>query len=235
MEVLKPSEPKGGFLLSFGKADHGKLGHGDVHVHRLIPTVVENLKSLKISQVSSMSTYSIAIDEDGIPYVWGTGGSATANSASKSADILPAVPEYLPSGLPVLDVSCGLGHALFLVKGGRVYAWGNGGNGRLGLGTLTDRSDATPIVELDGHDIQSVCCGASHSMALTRTGKLYAWGKNSQGQCGRGPNAEDALKPVLVSLLKEEVCQIAAGWDHSLGLTTAGISFPDIIYQLLIF
>lgn len=210
-------------MFSFGKADHAKLGHGDTHSHRLVPTVLEHLKALRITKVTSMSTYSIAIDDDGIPYIWGTGGTVTAPYNNRAFDVLPMVLDALPTRLPVLDVSCGLGHALFLVKGPRVFAWGNGGNGRLGLGSMSDRAEAEPILDLDGHDIVSVSCGASHSMALTRGGRLYSWGKNSQGQCGRGGSGEDVLKPVAISSVKDEFCQMAAGWDHSLGLTSAGI------------
>lgn len=42
-------------------------------------------------------------------------------------------------------------------------------------------------VDLDKEAIGSIHCGASHSMAITRrSGRVYTWGKNSQGQCGRG-------------------------------------------------
>lgn len=42
---------EGGLLLSFGKADHGKLGHGDAQVHRSLPSIVETLKDCRISKV----------------------------------------------------------------------------------------------------------------------------------------------------------------------------------------
>jgi len=54
-------------------------------------------------------------------------------------DIEPQLLETLPSPARVRDVSCGLGHALFLLESGRIYSWGNGGNGRLGVGDVTDR------------------------------------------------------------------------------------------------
>jgi alpha-tubulin suppressor-like RCC1 family protein len=222
LAAFAPPRPNGGYLVSFGKADHGKLGHGDAHHHRLLPTLVEHFKALRLVKVCSMSTYSVAIDEDGTPYIWGTGGSPTASHGARAVDILPVVLYALPARLPVMDVSCGLGHALFLVRGGRVFAWGNGGNGRLGLGGVSDRAEAEAVGELDGQEVCAVSCGASHSMALTRAGRLFSWGKNSQGQCGRGGSGEDVLRPVAVSGVKEAFCQVAAGWDHSLGLTTSG-------------
>jgi alpha-tubulin suppressor-like RCC1 family protein len=59
--------------MSFGKADHGKLGHGDSQVHRAIPTVVESMKQCSIVKIASMSTYSVVVDNSGGVFVWGTG------------------------------------------------------------------------------------------------------------------------------------------------------------------
>ena len=39
----------------------------------------------------------------------------------------------------------GLGHALFLLDNGRVFSWGNGGNGRLGLGDISDRTEVVVV------------------------------------------------------------------------------------------
>lgn len=102
-------------------------------------------------------------------------------------DIFPQPLEALAEKAPVKDVACGLGHALFLLSNGRICSWGNGGNGRLGLGDTLDRAEACLIKELLHEYVESVYCGASHSMAVVRrSGRVYTWGKNSQGQCGRG-------------------------------------------------
>jgi alpha-tubulin suppressor-like RCC1 family protein len=192
-----------------------------VQIHRLIPTVVEALQEVEIKKAASMSTYTVAIDTQGGVYVWGTGGSAGVAQSSK-ADIQPQLLEALPVHARVTDVSCGLGHALFLLHTGRVYAWGNGGNGRLGLGDVQDRAEACPVVLLQHEVVAAVQCGASHSMALTAAGKVYSWGKNTQGQCGHG-NAEDHTKPQMIRKLDDKVIvQISAGWEHSLALTQEG-------------
>ena len=196
-------DERSGWLMSFGKSDHGKLGHGDSHNHILIPSFIEHFQGIKITQVASMSTYSLAVDTAGVTYIWGTGGSPSSAHGNK-IEYLPMILEALPPHLPVLELSCGLGHALFLVKGSRVFAWGNGGNGRLGIGSTSDRADAVPVSDLDGCDIMKVCCGASHSLALSRSSKLFAWGRNAQGQCGRG-GSEDILRPIINTSLKDEI------------------------------
>jgi hypothetical protein len=137
-DSLRPcveDETTRGILLTFGKSDHGKLGHGDSQIYRSIPTVVETLEDIDVTRIASMSTYSLAVSREGVPFVWGTGGSTVASHAQR-ADIFPQMLDALPAAVKVRDVTCGLGHALFLTSTGRIFAWGNGGNGRLGLGTL---------------------------------------------------------------------------------------------------
>lgn len=119
----------------------------------------------------------------------GTGGSSNSvvhlsgGSQQAKTDIIPQLLEALPPKAHVIDVSCGLGHALFLLNNGKVFSWGNGGNGRLGLGDLADRTEATLVTELSNDVITAVQCGASHSLALSDKGKVFSWGKNTQVPC----------------------------------------------------
>eukprot|EP01035_Chromulina_nebulosa_P018786 gene18786-24553_t len=171
-----------------------------------------------------MSTIAFAIDEDGVAYVWG--GSTGVNNHKTNA--YPQLFDGLPSlKSKVIDLSCGLGHTLFLIESGSVYSWGNGGNGRLGLGDTSDRSIATLISSMSDEIIVSIQCGASHSLALTGSGSVYTWGKNTQGQCGVS-HTDDVLKPKMIRTLPfnyHVITQLAAGWEHSLALTEDGKVF----------
>ena len=210
-------------MLSFGKADHGKLGHGDAQIHRTIPSVVETLQEVPLRRVASMSTYALAVSAEGVPFVWGSGGSSTTSAAPRT-DIFPQVLDALPPSVRVRDVSCGLGHALFLSDAGMVFSWGNGGNGRLGSGDTADRAEAYFVRGLADEVVIAVQAGASHSLALTEAGVLYSWGKNSQGQCGVG-STDDLLRPAAVQIKGEGLIRVAAGWEHSLGLTKSGVVY----------
>ena len=269
-----------GTLLSFGKSDHGKLGHGDTQLHRLVPTVIQALQGIRITKTASMSTCALAVDVHGAVYVWGSGcAPGKCNSrfkglfpytdvflcnveccirqlrcsstisiiliypllninkninhiypggTSSKSDVRPLRLDALPIRAIVRDISCGLGHALFLAdesKGGCVYSWGNGGNGRLGLGDMVDRTTACVVPGLVSVDVRSVQCGASHSMALCADGGVLCWGKNSQGQCGLGHTDDNILSPALNRSLESMgvlVTQIAAGWEHSVALSSEG-------------
>jgi alpha-tubulin suppressor-like RCC1 family protein len=168
--------------------------------------------------------------------VWGTGGSAGSNHGHRT-DIEPQLLEALPIKTNIIDISCGLGHTLFLTDSGLVYSWGNGGSGRLGVGDNADRAEATLLTQFctaaPGNSqesqiprISAVQCGACHSLALSASGSVYVWGKNSQGQCGLG-HTDDVLRPTLVPSLGliDAVCQISAGWEHSVARTETGALF----------
>jgi len=59
--------------------------------------------------------------------------------------------------------------------------------------------------------ISSVACGWQHSLALTPSGFVFAWGLNVHGQLGVG-NFEDRNTPSEVKSLQSEiVTQISAG------------------------
>lgn len=54
-------------------------------------------------------------------------------------------------------------HYLALSKDGRVYSWGCGDGGRLGLGDFTSRDEPVLIQSLVGKTIVHVACGGSYS------------------------------------------------------------------------
>jgi alpha-tubulin suppressor-like RCC1 family protein len=210
-------------VLSCGKADHGKLGLGDTQLNRLIPTLLDSLEREDITKIASMSTYCLALSKStGVVFLWGTGGTLGAVVTASRGDFLPQPLQFLPLHAKIQDISCGLGHALFLDRQGKVYSWGNGGNGRLGHGDSQDRAEACLVDTLFDEDVIRVQCGASHSLALTRQGRVFSWGKNSQGQCGIG-NMEDMFKPHMIKKLQDQfIAQVTAGWEHSIALTNDG-------------
>ena len=79
------------------------------------------------------------------------------------------------------------------------------------------------IDNMDGYIdniIVSVAAGYGHSLALTESGEVWAWGNNWYGQLGDGTTT-DRYTPVLVEGLGD-VVSIAAGYGHSLAFTESG-------------
>ena len=68
--------------------------------------------------------------------------------------------------------------------------------------------------------LPAVAAGAMHSLVLTESGEVYAWGDNDDGQLGLG-DREERLTPTKVEGLPK-VKAIAAGGGYSLALTESG-------------
>ena len=71
-------------------------------------------------------------------------------------------------------------------------SFGDGSHGALGLSTSemgmgVDAYEPTRVRGLPT-DIVSVSAGHYHSLAVTSLGHLWAWGRNNEGQLGRGPS-----------------------------------------------
>ena len=105
---------------------------------------------------------------------------------------------------------------------GSLYICGTGESNKLGLGDTSDRETPT-LVEGLGAPVQHVACGKYHTMALTASGDVYAWGLESSGQLGLGSARTKAKTPQKVEALSGiGVRQLSCGSYHTLALTETG-------------
>ncbi len=76
-----------------------------------------------------------------------------------------------------------------------------------------------------GTKVTAVAAGALHSLALTSTGAVLAWGYNADGELGDGSTTNSDV-PVKVKLpAGTKVTAVAAGGYYSLALTSTGAVF----------
>merc|ERR1712046_430590 len=64
----------------------------------------------------------------------------------------------------------------------------------------------------------SLSCGAHHCIAASCTGYVYTWGWNSDGQLGHGNRDNLTLPTKVMSLEKETVSLVGAGWRNTVVL-----------------
>jgi regulator of chromosome condensation len=148
---------------------------------------------------------------------------------------------------PVKAVYC-TGYSTFVVAeddsaegGERVFACGMNTYGQLGLGDLQNRTEGAEEVlglrfrgaEADG--IAHMAGGSQHTLAMTKKGAVYAFGRADSGQLGldekstgRIPVAACAFVPVCIPqkrFLGAAVASIAAGGCSSIAATSDGRVF----------
>jgi alpha-tubulin suppressor-like RCC1 family protein len=188
-----------------------------------------------VVQVAAGQLHSLALTAGGQVFGFGYnafGQIGATNSGSTSPNPTPTLVPFPPGAGPVVQVATGVAHSLALTASGQLYTFGSNGVGQLGNATNvgTNNPNPTPtLVSLPGAvgPVVQIAGGALHSLALTATGQLYAFGFNAFGQLGTTTNSgtENANPtPTFVGLPGQvgAVTQIAAGRYFSLAATASG-------------
>src|SRR5690606_13848178 len=105
---------------------------------------------------------------------------------------------------------------------GAAYCWGDGWFGRLGYGDTDDSLVPTPVA--GGLTFTAITAGNAHTCGLTTDGAAYCWGNGWDGQLGDGSNIDISLVPTPVAG-GLTFTAIAAGPDHTCGLSPAGAAY----------
>ncbi|MDZ4405030.1 LamG-like jellyroll fold domain-containing protein [Prosthecobacter sp.] len=111
----------------------------------------------------------------------------------------------------------------------RLLAWGNNGDGNLGINSTTSQLNlptaVTASAAIYGKTTTGVSAGNAHSLAVASDGTVAAWGYNGVGQLGNG-GTTTSLTPVAVNmagvLAGKKVVAVSAGWMHSMALCSDG-------------
>lgn len=109
------------------------------------------------------STFSLALDENGLLYFWGQ---------TKSSGEATMYPKTIPDlcGWNIRDIACA-NKSIVVVADNSVISWGPSPTyGELGYGESKAKSSTTPqeVKILDGIYIRSVACGFGHTLAIAR-------------------------------------------------------------------
>ncbi|XP_078115961.1 E3 ubiquitin-protein ligase HERC2 isoform X3 [Sander vitreus] len=215
-----------GEVFSWGCGDGGRLGHGDT-TYLEEPTMIVAFNGKQtgkhVVHIACGSTYSAAITADGELYTWGRGNYGRLGHGSSEDQTTPMLVTAL-KGLKVVDVACGSGDAqtLSLTENGQVWSWGDGDYGKLGRGGSDGCKTPKLVEKLQDLDIVKVCCGSQFSVALTKDGQVYTWGKGDNQRLGHGTDEHVRYPKFLDSLQGKKVVDIAVGSTHCLALTDDG-------------
>jgi alpha-tubulin suppressor-like RCC1 family protein len=204
-------------VYAWGDNTDGQLGNGTT-TSSDTPVQVSLPASVAAIAVSAGADTSLALGWNGTVYAWGDNSSGQLGNGSTTSSDTP-VAVSLPRGVRAVAIAeGGQGTSLALGSNGRVYAWGDNSSGQLGNGSTTS-SDTPVAVSLPrGVRAVAISAGGATSMALSWTGRVYAWGDNGSGQLGDGTTTSSST-PVPVSLPgRVGVRRISAGGATSLAL-----------------
>lgn len=164
--------------------------------------MIEALVDKDIINIECGGTYSAAISGNGALFTWGRGNYGRLGHGTSDDVLVPTMISGL-TGQHVIQVACGSGdaHTLCVTSQGNVYSWGDGDYGKLGRGG-SDGSKVPRLVEkFQNIEVTDVYCGAQFSVALSKDGSIYSWGKGEGWRLGHATE-EHIRFPQLVEGLQ---------------------------------
>ncbi|MCB5280332.1 hypothetical protein [Arthrobacter sp. ES1] len=196
-----------GDLWVWGRNDKGQLGLG--HANPVMaPTRIAGSRTMTVA-VGKDNTFMLGMDgtlsvvgasQAGFPansgftaqvLTPGTKYKAVAASTAGAVAMIDSTGKLTMTGnaypfTPLaggLFTSVTLGQSTGYAMGndGRVYVWGQGANGQLGLGATTS---ATTPTQLPGIDVAAVSAGKTSAFVIDVAGRLYYFGKTPSGYVG---------------------------------------------------
>ncbi|KYN38601.1 RCC1 and BTB domain-containing protein 1 [Trachymyrmex septentrionalis] len=207
---------KEGKVYSWGSNNRGQLAQCVNKRSALqvisIPTLVQlatpegSLSMKRIMNIACGSNHSVAITEDGEVYMCGDNHynqlgdieNRYFNSPNNEYLFRPQLVNDNLDRKKIVHVSCGGTFTIAITKSREVYSWGNNSFGQIGIRENYDRRKTPQRVDLkEGLIVVKVVCGIEHTLALTDDKKIYAWGRNDDGQLGIGSKTT-SCKPIMI-------------------------------------
>jgi alpha-tubulin suppressor-like RCC1 family protein len=208
-----------GTLWAWGSGASGRLGTNDI-INRSSPvSVVGGITDW--TKISAGGSHNLAQRADGSLWAW---GSNTAGQLGANDAIATSSPVSVVGGITDwTKISAGGTHNLAIRSNGTLWAWGSGGQGRLGTNDIINRS--SPVSVIGGFaDWTEASAGGDHSLALRANGTIWAWGSDANtGRLGTGQiGAFDRSSPVSIVGGITDWVEIATGDMHNLAIRSNG-------------
>ncbi|XP_012867362.1 PREDICTED: E3 ubiquitin-protein ligase HERC2 [Dipodomys ordii] len=211
-----------GKVFSWGEGDDGKLGHFS-RMNCDKPRLIEALKTKRIRDIACGSSHSAALTSSGELYTWGLGEYGRLGHGDNTTQLKPKMVKVL-LGHRVIQVACGSRDAqtLALTDEGLVFSWGDGDFGKLGRGGSEGCNIPQNIERLNGQGVCQIECGAQFSLALTKSGVVWTWGKGDYFRLGHGSDVHVRKPQVVEGLRGKKIVHVAVGALHCLAVTDSG-------------
>lgn len=176
-------------------------------------------------------------------YTWGsgfrgqTGSGYTAGKAKAIAtdNRISVAPRFVSALLqtPISRIACGASFTVAISQAGSLWAWGEGGSGQLGIGRITQADHPQLVLEQGDDDspFADVACGWCHSLAVTASQQVYAWGLNVKGQLGLGDTTTRFL-PVRIESGQDDIRYLPSDPQSQVAETQVFVADEELLSPL---
>lgn len=206
---------EGGQVYSFGTNNLLQLGYelAESATTSATPTLIADLSTVFITQISAGYDSAIAVDINGKAYVWGS----TANGIlGVDYNNLTQTPRVLPDSkttTPIDVVALSINHSAFLLTNGTVGFMGLNKYGQYGnAATDSNASIRFKTTDVSGLNIIDLAVSDQQTVLLSADGKVYTAG-------ARVPDDSESATQTFVSLFEGAAqapvaSAIAAGYQN---------------------
>ena len=197
-----------------------------------LPTSSDKIKCTSIS-TGSFSVHTMVIRSSGKIYGWGSNSEGELGNNSTTDSHVPVAVDTtgVLSGKTITKIAVGGSFSMALSSDGKIYTWGDNTRGQLGINSFVASLVPVPVDTtglLSGITITDIAAGCYYALALSSTGKIFAWGANEYGQLGIVSDV-DRKTPVAVDntgvLSNKRIVSLSAGFMHGLALSSDGKVF----------
>jgi len=139
----------------------------------------------KIKTMSTKNKHIAAVDDSGNVIIWGSNQHCHFSNRKEISIETPQILRLNPE--KAISVSCGGYFTLILLENGEVMSLGINHDNILGLERAIDVMNIPTKIDsrLFGNEkVSQISAGWSHSCILTESGKVYSWGRQSEGRLG---------------------------------------------------
>ncbi len=214
-----------GTVMAWGNNERGQLGTGN-RSNKTSPAEVKGLAPVK--QIAAGGQFNLALNTDGTVVAWGDDehgqlGNRVFFESANEEDLFSTAPLPVEGLSGVSAIAAGRTHALALLSGGTLAAWGNDAEGELGNGAIEPLAQTpVPVSAIGG--VTAITAGDQESAALLGSGAIEAWGSNTSGTLGIGADGSPSDVPVEVHSIGG-AAGISAGGSQMLAF---GATLPTV-------
>jgi alpha-tubulin suppressor-like RCC1 family protein len=174
-----------GRVQCWGRGEAGQLGRGATTGPQ--PPADVLLGGVAVELVAG-TAHACARLHQGTVRCWGLDEAGRLGYGTAVGSAPPAVTGDVPLGGVATHLAAGGAHTCAVLDTRAVRCWGDGRDGRLGLGhTQAIGDDETPAAAGDvalGGEATSIAAGLRHTCAVLGNGAMRCWGDGTHGQLG---------------------------------------------------